>query len=107
MTIMNDEEMLYTAHEIKFRKKVRDWTETEIRPLVDLIEQDVEIFHDPVEFGAATQRRQRGVQRCKGRLVVAGYLERRDRARDRRSEDDLRAGTHDLGHHVVVRLPAR
>ena len=40
MTIMNDEEMLYTAHEIKFRKKVRDWTETEIRPLVDLIEQD-------------------------------------------------------------------
>ncbi|MFX1264943.1 MAG: acyl-CoA dehydrogenase family protein [Promethearchaeota archaeon] len=40
MTIVNDEEMLYTADELKFREKVRDWVEGEVRPLVDLIERD-------------------------------------------------------------------
>ncbi|MHA2433017.1 MAG: acyl-CoA dehydrogenase family protein [Candidatus Thorarchaeota archaeon] len=40
MTVINDEEMLYKADELQFRKKVRDWVEAEISPLVDLIERD-------------------------------------------------------------------
>lgn len=40
MTINNDDEMLYTSDELKFRTRVREWVETEIRPLVDIIETD-------------------------------------------------------------------
>ncbi|MHA3964367.1 MAG: acyl-CoA dehydrogenase family protein [Candidatus Thorarchaeota archaeon SMTZ1-45] len=37
MTIMNDEELLYTKEELEFRLKVREWVEKEIRPLADKI----------------------------------------------------------------------
>ncbi|NHJ13886.1 MAG: hypothetical protein EAX95_09415 [Candidatus Thorarchaeota archaeon] len=40
MTINNDDELLYTSDELKFRAKAREWVETEIRPLVDIIETD-------------------------------------------------------------------
>jgi len=34
---MNDETLLYTKDELEFRSKVRDWVETEIRPIADTI----------------------------------------------------------------------
>ena len=33
MTVINDEELLYSADELQFRQHVRDFLETEIMPL--------------------------------------------------------------------------
>jgi len=65
MTIINDEGMLYTADELKFREKVRDWVEAEISPLVDLIERD--------DFDYRTYFKKLGDFELSGLLVPEDY----------------------------------
>ena len=37
MTVINDEELLYSADELQFRQQVRNFIETEITPITDKI----------------------------------------------------------------------
>lgn len=37
MTLINDEELLYSAEELQFRQQVREFVETEIKPIKDMI----------------------------------------------------------------------
>jgi alkylation response protein AidB-like acyl-CoA dehydrogenase/acyl dehydratase/putative sterol carrier protein len=57
MTVINDDEMLYSAEELRFRQKVREWVDKEIRPLEGKFrEGDLDyrhFFRKMGEFGLA------------------------------------------------------
>ncbi len=57
MTLLNDEELLYSSAEIKFREKIRQWIEVEIKPQKTAIENQTidyrEFFRKLGDFGLA------------------------------------------------------
>jgi alkylation response protein AidB-like acyl-CoA dehydrogenase/acyl dehydratase/putative sterol carrier protein len=57
MTVINDEEMLYSVEELRFRQRVRDWVDKEIKPLEGKFREDDldyrTFFRKMGEFGLA------------------------------------------------------